>query len=191
MKNLNKNIVAILIGATIGVLTVFTPMLLSAESTDTSSSSSPKSSSDCRIALKPFIAKEEKSFREFISQTLKNKSDTSNLIEILTERYRVYRMKLLKKLDGLTTSPKEDLSISLRQALECKGMTDNSLAITEALLRKTVIDNAQAKKTTKLVKKLKDLNDKLGKLQREIGTLKGYNDAFRDKLPCFTSKCVR
>lgn len=194
MKTKIKQTGAVLIGVLIGILTVATPLLLMAQTASDSSTgttTSQNTSNDCRLALKPFIAKEEKSFREFVKQTLENKSDASALIKTLTERYRVYRKKLLAELDRLATIPNQDAALTLQQVLLCKEMADNSIATAEAVLRKAVVDNAQAKKTTKLVTKFKDINDKLGKLQREIGTLKGLQDSFQSKLPCFTAQCVR
>ncbi len=159
-------------------------------STNASTTASINSNENCKIALKPIIAKEEKDFREFIEQTVRNKSDASALIDTATKRYAAMRTKLLGEIDKYQTQPDKDLQLSVQQILTCRKMVDDSLITAESLLKKHVLTNAQAKKTTKLVQKMKELNTKLGEMQREIGFMQGYMTAFSQKLPCYTKQCL-
>ena len=57
------------------------------------------------------------------------------------------------------------------------------------VLKQHVIQNAHAKKTTRLLDEYKDINTKLTDLNFQMAQMFGYFESFGAKLPCVTAQC--
>lgn len=198
-----------LLGIVLALSLVVGPYSLWAQSTGTSGNQQPTAPSpvankttsdgkkfvdidnDCRKALKPYIAKKEKDFREFMQKTFTNKSDTSVLLDVAFRKYKQFRQDIQEFALQRTPTPGTFLDQALIQQTACNKLVGDALNTAEAVMKKHILKNAQGKKTTKLVTKFRDLNKKLSTMHREMVFLRGFMESFDSKVNCFVKKCIK
>lgn len=142
----------------------------------------------CTIEMQKFADVEMGNFRTFITTNFQNKSSTGSLLEIAIGRYRELRTALYNKY--ATFYPHQG-ALLLTEGLQpgaCMKIVDDTLTQARRELQMRAVQTSTVKKTTALIEKYQQINDKLGNLNRTFLSMKAYLDTFAAKLPCYINK---
>ncbi|MEK7524292.1 MAG: hypothetical protein AAB588_04665 [Patescibacteria group bacterium] len=145
--------------------------------------------SKCVLAMQNFMAKKQVEFGEFMNVHFRSSNPTSDLIPGAVERFRQYREEVRQQMEDYLPQMKADATAALLERPKCQEAVDQEFMLMKSLLRDHILANAYAKKSTRLLDKYKQINDKLGKLNFTIAQMYGYFAALSDKLPCYATKC--
>lgn len=147
--------------------------------------------SECVTQLTPFLAQQQGEFGEFMNSHFRSNKPTSVLIVTAVERFRQYRIEALLRMEKFL--PKETTVISGASAerTACSGALEEDFKVMKELIRQHIMENASAKKTTRLLDKYKEINEKLSKLNFTIGQMYGYFGTLSKKLPCYATNCIK
>jgi hypothetical protein len=163
-----------------------------ARAQDTATSGTTQTSAQtnviCQAEMQVYADAQLKDFRSFITTNFQNKSSTSSLLEIAINRYKQLRTSLYNKY--ATYFPQEG-ALLLTEGIEpgaCMEIVDNTLALARRELSTRAMQTATVKKTTAILDKYQQINDKLGALNLTFLKMKGYLDTFSAKLPCYLAK---
>jgi hypothetical protein len=67
----------------------------------------------------------------------------------------------------------------------CLKIVDDTLALARRELQMRAVQTSTVKKTTALIQKYQQINDRLGGLNLTFLSMKAYLDTFAAKLPCY------
>ena len=151
-------------------------------------------SSKCVQQLTKFAAEKQVEFGDFINTHFRSAKPTSELIPTAIERYRQYRNEIRGEIARILDAEKKDgkdPQVVLSETSACESVVKENFAVMKDMLRQHITENAYAKKTTRLMDKLKGINEKLGKLNGTISQTYGYFGAFSQKLPCYAKQCIK
>jgi hypothetical protein len=142
----------------------------------------------CTIEMQKVADVELGNYRTFITTNFQNKSNTGSLLEIAVSRYRQLRKTLYDKY--ATFYPHQGALI-LTEGLQpgaCMAIVDDTLSLARRELQMRAVQTSTVKKTTALIEKYQQINEKLGNLNRTFLSMKAYLDTFASKLPCYIKK---
>jgi hypothetical protein len=142
----------------------------------------------CTVEMQKFSDVEIGKFRDFITTNFQNKSSTGSLLEIAVGRYRELRTALYNKYS--TFYPHQG-ALLLTEGLQpgaCLKIVEDTLTQARRELQMRAVQTSTVKKTTALIEKYQQINDKLGNLTRTFLSMKAYLDTFASKLPCYINK---
>lgn len=145
----------------------------------------------CKERLQDFMDVKKVEFGEFINQHFRSPQATSVLIPVAIERLRQYRVEVRTKLKEFFPAQGSTTTSAGGQSGSCEEAMNNDFSLMKELLRQHIVQNAYAKKATRLLDSYKTLNGKLEDLNFTIAEMYGYFGAFSQKLPCFATKCVK
>lgn len=148
-------------------------------------------SGKCAEQIKNYMAIQKVEFGQFMNEQFQSAKPTSELIPAAIQRYREYRAEIMQKIDRFTPEGGK-LATSANQEKEgCKKAVAEDFQLMRELIRQHVMENAYAKKSTRLLDKYKVLNEKLERLNFTIAQTYGYFAALAQKLPCYATSCTR
>lgn len=145
----------------------------------------------CVNLMKTFMEVKRNEFGEFINTHFRSAKPSSELIPVAVERYRRYRDSVRTELNQISPADLVTAAASVGDAPSCVSAVEEDLKITKEFLRQHIIENAYAKKTTRLLDKYKELNGRLDKLNFTIAQMYGYFGSFSQALPCYASQCLK
>lgn len=202
MKKFAKFINLFLILAILGVLTLEGRLLLTqaqdapagdaaAAEGETAKTPEKDAGGECSAQIDNYMIVRKIEFGQFMNDHFQANKPTSELIPAAIEKYREYRADVLNKID--TFIPKGGkLATSANAEREgCKKAVAEDFRFMSDLIRQHIIENAYAKKSTRLLDKYKVINGKLEKLNFTIAQTYGYFAALAQKLPCYAKQCIR
>ena len=141
--------------------------------------------SACENNVKQFLEDQRTDFAKFITTHFQSNKPASELIPVAMERFRQYRTAIRDRLNNFL--PQGPLAESQRDG--CTTAVTEDFTLMKELLRQHIISNAYAKKTTHLMDKYKEINDKLQKLNFTVAQTYGYFGGLAQKVPCYATKC--
>ncbi len=142
----------------------------------------------CQDEFQKFTDERMKEFREWIENHFKNKSSTASLLTDGIGRYEELRKTLLDK--SYTYVPHQN-ALQLTEGLEqpaCRKIADTALKEAKRLLESKSRTTSAVKRSTILLNKYQEMNDKLAKLAKDFLQMKAYLDTFAAKLPCYVKR---
>lgn len=140
----------------------------------------------CAEALEDYLAEQETEFGAFINEHFRSPRPTSELIPTAIEKFREFRKKAKARA---IVAPHGQTTTAAAAETQCPDILKKHFEILTNLLREHILTNAYAKKSTRLIDKYKQINEKLEKLNFTIAQTYGYFAALSQKLPCYASKC--
>ena len=142
----------------------------------------------CQIEMEDFMFEESKRYMEFMDTHFMNKSGSASLMDTAFARYREFRDVAMRKYD--TYFPQQG-ALQFTEGVEkgaCLQIVEKGLADARKLLEIKATSTSAVKKTTALITKYQEINEKLRVLNQTFLYMKGYLDVFADKLPCYIVK---
>lgn len=145
---------------------------------------------NCVTDMKPYIQEKSKEFREYLTQHFQNKSTNSSLLNIALERFKEYKADLNKKLQ--TYYPQAGLPqySETLESLACYQQMNKEIYMMRNLLEKFYLETSSVKTTSTHMSKLKNINEKLDELNRNVSQMYGKWEALKDKFPCYVTNCL-
>ncbi len=203
MKKFAKFINVILILAILGVLTLEGRLLLTqaqdapagdAAAADEEGEAPPTPEKDaggeCSAQIDNYMIVRKIEFGQFMNDHFQANKPTSELIPGAIEKYREYRADVLNKIATFVPKGGKLADVANAERESCKKAAKDDFQFMSDLIRQHIIENAYAKKSTRLLDKYKVINDKLEKLNFTIAQTYGYFAALAQKLPCYAKKCT-
>lgn len=145
----------------------------------------------CENHMKNFMAAKNMEFGQFLDEHFSSKKPTSELINAAVERYRQYKAEISAETAKFSPKEGKDLATGSPKITLCQTAVRENFAIIRDLFRQRAKANASAKKSTRLLDKYKEINEKLDKLNFTIAQTYAYFAALSQKLPCYAKKCIR
>lgn len=147
----------------------------------------------CVSHMKNFMFDEKQKFGKFINEHFRSKEPTSVLIPAAIEEFRKYRQTAREEISKFNASKGKGLSqeAAIVENDSCNKAIEEDFVLMKVIIRTHIEENAVAKKSTRLLDKYKQINEKMDKLNFTIGQMAGYFGTLAQKLPCYASKCVK
>lgn len=142
----------------------------------------------CQAQMKAFLDTEFAEYGKFLDTHFQNKSSTATLLDDAFAHYRGFRDDVMNKY--ATFSPQNG-ALQLLESVDadsCQKMVEDTLGAARQMLMRLATSTSGVKKTTALITKYQQINDKLRLLQQNFLTMKAYLDTFATKLPCYVKK---
>lgn len=142
----------------------------------------------CQDEFKKFTDERMKEYREWLERHFQNKSSTSSLLTDGIGRYEELRKTLMDK--SYTYVPHQN-ALQLTEGLEqstCRKIAEDALKDAKQLLESKSRTTSAVKRSTILLNKYQEMNDKLSKLAKDFLQMKAYLDTFAAKLPCYIKR---
>lgn len=142
----------------------------------------------CQIEMEDFMFDQFQEYQDWMDEHFQNKSSTSSLLDAAFSRYREFRDTAMNKY--FTYFPQQGAS-QLTEGFEkgaCLKVVEDKLQEARTVLQMKANSTSAVKKTTALITKYQEINEKLRLLNETFLHMKGYLDIFADKLPCYIAK---
>ena len=147
---------------------------------------------ECTLKMRQYLPEKEKEFLTFIEEKFESEGPNSTKVNESVDKYMATRNEIWGTfLEYSGGRADDDLLQITARAPNCYILVENSYTALEDVLKKYATTTTASKTTSKLVEKYKEINGKLSGLNKSIGRMKGYIDAFESKLPCYIEKCIR
>ena len=203
-----KKILTFLVGSALGVALFFgayrgVPTLLAEQDqktgvgTGASGSGSgtvaaPVTASEkkCTTDFPPFFEQEKTKFIAFMNDHFKNAAPNSELLQVGLDRLKQFRATLLAKQNSFLVQLKSQTT-AVDEIAYCNQLVNTDLNIAEQVFESYVNDTTYSKRSTVLAQKMSAINGKLRGLNDLLGQLDGYFTSFSNKLPAFTTQCLK
>jgi iron-sulfur cluster repair protein YtfE (RIC family) len=189
MKKIINTILVLII---LGTLLFEAHLLTQAQEGEAGGGDAPAAevSNNCATQLREYFIPQQAEFGTFINEHFRSPKPTSELIPTAIEKFREFRTKARAQM--LNYLPHgQTITAAQAEQPQCKKVLQENYEIMAKLLHEHIMANAYAKKTTRLLNKYKQINEKLEKLNFTIAQTYGYFAALSQKLPCYASKCVK
>ncbi len=144
----------------------------------------------CTLEMKPLIKTEGEKFRSYLQAHFKNKNKNSSLLDLALKRFEIYKQTLWKKVQDYYPQAGLPVLSESTDALKCIQLVKNDINLSEQLLKQYFLETSDIKTTSTLMTKLEEINKKLDALNREVIEMLGKWETLKDRIPCFTSKCI-
>lgn len=197
MKQGFKRIVNfILIAAAIGALIFEINLFVNAQSAPpaTPLSGAVKAQDDtskCSAGMQKLIAYKQREFATFMNDTFRQPRPTSELIGEAILRLRQYKNDLNAQIAKISPQDKKEFGASIEEFQKCQSLIDADFKNMTEFVRQHIVETAYAKKTTLLLEKYKEINERLSKLNFTIGQMYAYFGSFAQQIACFATKCTK
>ena len=145
----------------------------------------------CAKQLKGFLAEKRVEFGQFLNTHFRSSKPTSELTAPVIELFRQYRSEAQKKVDGFLPLKGATGAQAATETKACEQAMKDDFTVMKELIRNHILENAYAKKSTRMLDKYKEINSKLEKLNFTIAQMYGNFAALSQKLPCYATKCVK
>ena len=205
-----KKILTFLVGSALGVALFFgayrgVPTLLaepdpgansggSGAATDGSGTvvTAPVTASDkkCTTDFPPFFEQEKTKFIAFMNDHFKNAAPNSELLQVGLDRLKQFRATLLAKQNSFLVQLNSQTT-AVDEIAYCNQLVTTDMNIAEQVFESYVNDTTYSKRSTVLAQKMSAINGKLRGLNDLLGQLDGYFTSFSNKLPAFTTQCLK
>ncbi|MBI2638249.1 hypothetical protein HYW83_01525 [Candidatus Peregrinibacteria bacterium] len=198
-----KIINVFLILAVLGVLTLETRLLLTQaqdapagdgaaadEEADAPPTPEKDAGGECAAQIENYMIIRKIEFGQFMNEHFQSVKPTSELIPAAIEKYREYRADVLNKIENFVPKGGKLATSANAERAGCKKAVKEDFRFMSDLIRQHIIENAYAKKSTRLIDKYKVINGKLEKLNFTIAQTYGYFAALAQKLPCYAKQCT-
>ncbi len=142
----------------------------------------------CEEEMTPFTNEKMAEYREWMDQHFQNKSSTTSLLTKGIGRYKQLRTTLYNEL--YFYMPQQNALI-LTEGLEgpaCRRIVEKALAEAKREIDSRARSTSAVKKSTVLLTKYQEINDKIEKLTSDYLQMKAYLDTFAAKLPCYINR---
>lgn len=146
---------------------------------------------ECSAQIDNYMIVRKIEFGQFMNDHFQANKPTSELIPAAIEKYREYRADVLNKIETFVPKGGKLADVANAERDACKKAAADDFRFMSDLIRQHIIENAYAKKSTRLLEKYKVINGKLEKLNFTIAQTYGYFAALAQKLPCYAKQCVR
>lgn len=143
----------------------------------------------CIKDMREFTSGRREEFGEFMNTHFRSAKPTSELIEAAMKHYELYRKDVRGHLSAFL--PKEGTVHQGQIVPECEKELQDDFFVMDEMIKGHIVANAYAKKSTRLLDKYKELNQKLERLNFTIGQMYGYFGSLSQKLPCFPTQCSK
>lgn len=162
-----------------------------AEPTQEAESPERDKSDKCIEHMKTFMAAKKVDFAAFMNEHFRSGSPTSDLADAAIAKYRQYRTEVNAEM--LTFSPEANkvIQVAINENPKCAAAVTEDFNLMRSAIRQHIVQNAYAKKSTRLVDKYKQINNELKNLNFTIAQTYGYFAALSQKLPCYTEECTQ
>lgn len=174
---------------------LFFGMQFLTQAQDAATSGEPEN--ECNKYMTDVVTERSQEFGDFINTHFRSEKPTSELIPVAIERYRQFRDEIRAELGRFSTpvktpgKEKEAMAVTGIQPA-CEAMVLEKVKAAKEILKTHIITNARAKKSTRLIDKYKQINDRLNRLNFTVAQMYGYFATLSQKLPCYPAKgsCV-
>jgi hypothetical protein len=142
----------------------------------------------CQIEMEEFFWDEFGNYMDFMDTHFQNKNSTVSLLDTAVSRYREFRDTAMNKY--FTYFPQQG-ALQLTEGIEkgaCLQIVEEALYDAREVLKMKANSTSAVKKTTALITKYQQINEKLRLLNQTFLDMKRYLDVFADKLPCYIVK---
>lgn len=143
----------------------------------------------CVSVMRPFMEQKREQFSIFINQHFRSKQPTSVLIPVAIERLRQYRDEVTIKMESFGPISGKAATVVTREDSACRAVVEEDFGHVKELLQNHILENAYAKKTTRLLDTYKQINEQLGALNFNVAELYANLSTFAQKLPCYAKQC--
>lgn len=159
-------------------------------STPTTTDTEPANEVICQYEMRVFIAEESNKYNQFINTHFENKSSTGSLLDTAFAKYDEYRTLLFNKYYTYLPKVGADMSLESIKSGSCLAQVTTALDDAMQILMRKAQTTSAVKKTTALMDKYKEINDKLAVMNKSFANFKSYMDKFSLKVPCYIKdKC--
>lgn len=199
MKKFIKIINCVLIAATMAVLIFEAHLLTKAQDAEpvadigitTAGDIRLDEGSKCARRMKEVLFLKKEEFGKFMNEHFRSSKPTSELIPGAVELFRRYRKEMFEEMKKFLPLDKTEGTAALTERPSCEKAVEEDFVLMKQMITQHIIENAYAKKSTRLLDRYKEINSKLRKLNFTIAQMYGYFSAFSQKLPCYATKCVQ
>jgi len=132
----------------------------------------------------------EKTYLESIEKLFLSKNPNSTLINSAIDIYSKYKHKAFDKYSTYFPLAGSFQSIEGNKQSECYSKVTDKIGVARNAMKTHIKSTTGVKKQTALIEKYKALDAKLRELNMVFGEIKGYFDAFNNKLPKFVKECL-
>lgn len=188
-KKMTKIVNSLLLLVIIGTL-LFEAHLLTKAQDAAAEIPSSDVGSICVTQLRDYLIPKEVEFGQEMNQHFRSPKPTSELIPFAIERFREFRADARAEMVKFLPHG-QTITAAQAERSQCDKALREHFQIVKDLLRQHIVSNAHAKKSTRLLDKYKQINEKLERLNFTIAQTYGYFAALSQKLPCYASKCVK
>lgn len=144
----------------------------------------------CTTEMKPFIQTEGEKFRTYLQSHFKNKSKNSSLLDLALKRFDLHKKTLWNKVQNYYPQAGLPVLSESIDALQCIKQVRNEINLSEQILKQYFLETSDIKTTSTLMTKLEQINKKLDGLSRQVIQMLGKWETLKDRIPCFTGKCI-
>ncbi len=142
----------------------------------------------CEAEMTTFTNERMAEYREWMEQQFQNKGSTTSLLTDGMARYKQLKTTLYNELYFYAPQQNALLLTEGVEGTACRKIVKKALAEAKRELDSRARSTSAVKKSTVLLTKYQELNDKMAKLTRDYLQMKAYLDTFAAKLPCYINR---
>ncbi len=142
----------------------------------------------CEAEMTTFTNEKMAEYRQWMEQHFQNKSSTTSLLTDGMARYKQLRTTLYNELYFYAPQQNALLLTEGVEGTACRKIVEKALAEAKRAIDSRARSTSAVKKSTVLLTKYQELNDKMAKLTRDYLQMKAYLDTFAAKLPCYINR---
>jgi hypothetical protein len=142
----------------------------------------------CAIEMQKVIDVQMYNYITWLDTHFENKSSSSSLLDGAIARYKELQTVLYDELRNHFPHANAVLFAESVEPNECFKLVDDTLNTARKLLSNKAKSTSAVKKTTALIDKYQEINNKLDILNTTYLQMKGYLDTTADKIPCYINE---
>ncbi len=142
----------------------------------------------CVNAMRPFLSEKLSEYIIFMDKNFANKSNTSSLLDIAMRKYDEFQKEVMDKYHEYQPTDANSITYEGPEAGDCYDLVQTSLDTARYFIDTKAKMTSAVKKTTALMDKYKDINNKLAILEKSVLNFKVNMDSFATKVPCYIQK---
>lgn len=142
----------------------------------------------CEVEMTTFTNERMAEFRDWMEKHFQNKSSTTSLLTDGMGRYKQLRTTLYNELYFYAPQQNALLLTEGVEGTACRKIVEKALAEAKREIDSRARSTSAVKKSTVLLTKYQEMNDKMAKLTRDFLQMKAYLDTFAAKLPCYINR---
>jgi hypothetical protein len=142
----------------------------------------------CQAQMKIFTEFHMEQYEPWMEAHFENKSSTTSLLDDAFSRFKQLRKTLYEEYYKYTPHQGAYYYSEGLEYSDCRQIVEKALTKARNILEQKARGTSTVKKTTILIYKYQEINDKLAQLTRSFLKMKAHLNTFSDKLPCYIKK---
>ncbi len=152
----------------------------------------------CATDLAAYADPEFESYKTFMEDHFKNKSNTASLMDLAMQRYDQFKLNIMQKYQELVggqlllaTNSGAGNAVQADKLSKCESLALEYIDNASKMLQMRAISTSNIKKASIFLEKYKQINGKLRGMDQEVMKMVTNISSFEQKLPCYLKSCAK